>query len=216
MKKWIVSIILILGLCINCVDVLPCQASYNGKIYAAYRAKLCSINKKWNKIYSDWNVDGVSYFTYHDFNNDGIKELIIVRKNYGANKNTTKINCATDIAIYTYYNGKVKSLVYSVTGGGTWGGYYVHQDSPYIISYGRGGAVQEDYDYYKISSGKKKKVASASCIPVDYNNIEKGIIYKVQGERVKEKQYNSYVAKMGGKKSLKAYKITTKNIATCK
>lgn len=216
MKKLIVSMIFIFGLCINCVDVSSCQASSNGRVYAAYRAKISSINKKWNKIYSDWNLCGTNYFAYHDFNDDGIKELIIVRRNNEKNKNTTKVGAETDVAIYTYNKGKVKSVIYSVTGGGTWGRYYFYKDFPYIIEFNRGGYLEKYYDYYKISLGKKKKTASASCVHVDCNDIEKGIIYKVQGKCVSEKKYNSYVAKMAGKKFLKAYKITKKNIATCK
>lgn len=183
--------------------------STNKKAHIAYEKKILSINKKWKKLFSEWGVTGTNYFTYYDLNKDGIDECFIQRVGYDVKDNTKECSGGTDVAIYTYYKGKVKKIIYSCTGGGTWGGIYFYKNCPYIDQYGRNGADEGYHSFSKIVNGLLKHSKNCSFV-LDHDSYL--YTYTIDGKKVSEKKYTNTVKKMTGTKGLTMYKITANNL----
>lgn len=175
----------------------------NNKIHSAYAIKLKNLNKKLDnfysyEIYNSKKMAGYNYFTYYDINNDGIDECIIC---HTFNKKTSIIsNGGTDVIIYTYCKGKIKKLVYSTTGGGTWGGIFFYKNCKYIIFYDRAGSSYNKSTYKKIKNGKLTDVAECT-FSIDMDTGE--MIYTINGKAADEKNYNNFRKKCLEKRDLK-------------
>lgn len=189
--------------------------SVNKKAHIAYEKKILSINKKWKKLFSEWGVNGTDYFTYYDLNKDGIDECLIQYVGYDVKDNTMKCCGGTDVAIYTYYKGKVKKIIYSCTGGGTWGGIYFYKDCPYIDQYVRSGGDEGYHSFSKIVNGALKNSKDCSFV-LDYNSYyntgKKIYTYTINKKKVSKKKYTNTVEKMTGTKGLTMYKVTADNL----
>lgn len=103
-------------------------------IYAKYVRQQVRLGKFHTGYYYGYSI--------HDFNNDGVNELIVSDGNG---------NRGVD-SVYTYYNGKIVYLMDANS-------LYYMPGKNYIISYGSGGAHYYMYDVYTINKGKAKKVA---------------------------------------------------------
>ena len=186
--KEVIVIVLMFCLCLCCTSA---EAKKNNKkeIHIQYEKKINSINKKWKKICLEYGDTGKNYFSYYDINGDGVDECIIQHTSIGNHKNDNSIlsNGGTDFAIYTYYKGKIKQIVYSFTGGGTWGGVYVSKNSKYIDWVNRDGSEHIYHMFYKICNGKLTKTGKSCSYECDFITGNK--TYKVNGKVSNEKKY---------------------------
>ncbi len=183
-------------------------AEKNSLAHAAYKTKLVDLNTKWNKYYASYESDGSNYFKIYDINGDGIDECIVER--YDSYNNSEKLCGSTDVAIYTYYNGAIKKLVYSTTCGGTWGGIYFYKNCKYINMYAR--AIDEyDCSLNKIKNGKLVEYKDFHCL---YSSETDKYVYEINDKVVTEKVYNKKYDKLTAKqKMLKFYKISSSNLS---
>lgn len=180
-------------------------ADKNEKIHEAYEKKIAKVEKELDSaFYEGWDKDNSKYFAYYDINKDGVDECIITAQ-YGTEDKTSLLT-ATDIAIYTYDKGKVKQLVHSITGGGTWGYFVVRKNSKYITEYARAGLEYDSYRFRAIEKGKL--VTKATCIH-DESSRKK---YTVNKKEVTKKKFNQTAKKNIGTKSITVYKITSENL----
>lgn len=187
------------------------NAASKKKVHIAYEKVISSLKSKVDKLEY---VRGDMHFAYYDINNDGTDELFI--QYVEATGNSQILYGGTDVIIYTYKNGKAKKLLESLTGGGTWGGYYFSKNSKYISMYSRGGWSEGEFVFKKLSGGKLVKAGVANYSAKNFDNPSAGFIYKVNGKKVSEKVYNKYVKKMQGTKGLRMYKATNANLKKLK
>lgn len=178
-------------------------------LHKRYISRIKSYQKRYD--FSDGNV----YFGFYDINHDGIDECLIVGKNYSQGENTFKTSGGTDCAVYTLYKGKIRKVVYSLTGGGTWGGVYFSKSKKTdIVNIGRFGTEYMHHTFQKLRKGKLITIGTAQKELSDNGNK---FIYKVNGKKTTEKKYQSYCSKMfwnaGG---VKLKKVTNKNLKMIK
>ena len=183
------------------------NAANKKKVHMAYEKVISLLKSKVDKLEY---VRGDLYFAYYDINNDGTDELFVQFAE--ADDNSQILQGGTDVIVYTYKDGKAKKLLESLTGGGTWGGYYFSKDSKYISMYSRGGWSEGEFLFVKLSSGKLVKAGVASYSAKNFDVPSAGFIYKVNGKKVSEKEYNRYLNKMQGTKGLRMYKATNVNL----
>ncbi len=203
--------LLVVGLLLFCIGAIaqprPVQAAVSkAKVRKAYEKQLKTLDKKWKKQYANWG--GGNYFCYYDVNKDGVEECLAFRSFYG-NDNTITCTGGTDVAIYTYYGGKVKQLAYSAPGGGNWGYIGFRKDSKYITFFNRGGIESRSYQFKAI---KKGKLATVGTCEQKVNMTTYKTTYKVRKKAATQKSYESFIKKMEGTKGVTMYKITTKNL----
>lgn len=210
-SKFVKKFFVVILVCLLCSkEVLtPAVADAAGKekVHIAYEKVIRSLKSKVSKL--DY-VQGDLYFTYYDINNDGIDELFAQPSM--KDKNSLLLGGGTDTIIYTYAKGKSIKLLESLTAGGNWGGYYYRGNSKYISFYSRVGWSEGEYLFKKLSGGKLVIAGTCSYVAKDFNDASAGYIYKVNGKKVKEKQYNKYLKKMEGTKELRMYKATDANL----
>lgn len=208
--KRLLAIILCFTVVMN-VPIKTVKAASIGKraIHKKYAAKVRAYNKKFCSI-----TDGFKsqlYFRFYDLNHDGVNECVIQGVMYSHNTKSIMGCGGTDVAVYTYYKGKIKKVAYSLTGGGTWGGIYFLKNKKADISiYGRAGADYITYNFKKLKKGKLVNVGSA-----DKGIGDDGIspVYKINGTQTSMAGYEDYVKKMsGGFKEIKLYQVTEKNL----
>lgn len=218
MKKWIWKLVICLALTAFSIHTGNATASYakvsKERVHKAYEKKIKKIDKEWKKKYKGWYANGANYFAYHDLNKDGIDECFVVYS--GSDKGSMTSNGGTEVAIYTYYNGKVRKLVYSRTGGGgNWGGIYFYKNRKYIDFHERGGWTFDADTYKAIKKGKLVSVgkSEAELDNEKYNETGEQIWnYKINGKKVSKKKYEAYQKTKASKKELKMYKITNSNL----
>lgn len=183
------------------------NAAIKKKVHMTYEKLICSLKSRVNKLEY---VRGDMYFAYYDINKDGTDELFV--QYVEADDDSQILQGGTDVIIYTYTNGKTKKLLESLTGGGTWGGYYFSKNSKYISMYSRGGWSEGEFVFKKLSGGKLVKAGEAGYSAKNHDAPSAGFIYKVNGKKVSEKVYNKYLEKMQGTKGLRMYKTTKANL----
>lgn len=215
MKKMVFALLtIVLCFCVGSTSADAAKvkgaASKNKKAHILYEKKIKSINKKWNKFFSEWGEAGVNYFAYYDINGDGIDECLINHVGYDERKNAMTLSGGTDVAIYTYYKGKVRKIIYSCTGGGNWGGICFYKNCKYIIWIDRRGGDYTYHTFYKISNGKLTKTGKSCCFETNYNTRK--TVYKVNGKVVSNKKYTKMRNRMTGKKGIKMYRVNSKNL----
>lgn len=209
--KKIGIVVMLLSICVMSSFVVSEAKVSNTKVHKAYSSKLKQIDKKWKK--ESLTGEGATYFAYYDINGDGIDECFVDFNGFNTEDNSVVSLGGTDVAVYTFYNGKVRKLVYSYTGGmgGTWGGIYFYKKSKYITYHDRAGWSDSVYTFKTIKKGKLVKMGTCEYHTV-MENEKKNTTYKVNGKEVSEKKYNAYYKKMNGKKGLKMYKVTDSNL----
>lgn len=188
------------------------------KVHKAYEKSIQKADKKWKKFTDGWRLDsrGFSFFTYYDLNKDGIDECFMIFG--GSNEKSLVASGGTDVAVFTYYKGKVRKLVYNMTGGGTWGGIYFDKKSGYIDYYDRRG-WSDNYDTFKVIRKGKLVEKGTSEYHVDMDTFnatgERVAEYKVNGKTVSKKKYDTYRRKRLGKewgRGLTMYRVTNSNL----
>lgn len=185
------------------------NAASKKNIHMAYEKIIDSLKSEVSSL--DY-IKGDMYFTYYDINHDGTDELFVQYAKRDEDKNSLLLCGGTDVVIYTYANGQCKELLKSLTGGGTWGGYYFGKNNKYITRYERGGWSDIKYVFESLSKGKLVKKGSCSYSAKDIINPSAGFIFKINGKKVSEKKYNKYLKNMRSAKKLRMYKATDANL----
>lgn len=183
--------------------------SKNKKAHILYEKKIKSINKKWNKMASEHLEKKGNYFAYYDINGDGVDECLMYHDAYGEPKNSKIVSGGRDVAIYTYYKGKIKKIIYSYNLG-SMEGIYFYKNCKYIE---HGICLNADSDYqtfYKISNGKLTKTGKSCGYRLDYETGK--AVYTVNDKVVSKKKYTKMQNRMTGKKGIKMYRVNSKNL----
>lgn len=190
------------------------------KVHKAYEKSIQKANKKWQKFFSGMSSypRGFSYFTYYDLNKDGIDECFMIFER-DLNEKSLVSSGGTDVAVFTYYKGKVRKLVYNMTTvGGTGGGIFFDKKSGYIDYYDRSGWTDNSDTFKVIQKGKLvEKGTSEYHVDMDtFNSTGKTVAeYKVNGKTVSKKKYDTYRRKLLGKelgRGLTLYRVTNSNL----
>ena len=158
------TLLLLTGLLLICISIfdqpVSVKAAVNkGKVRQAYEKQLKTLDQKWKKYYANW--DGGNYFCYYDINRDGVEECLVYRS-FRKEGNTIACTGGTDVAVYTYYQGKVKQLVYSTPIGGNWGAIRFYKDSKYIERFERVGWAYNANRFQAIKNGKLTTIGTVS------------------------------------------------------
>lgn len=195
-------IVLHIGLIYCGIDV---SAMSKNALRKKYSSKIKMYKNKYN--FSDSNV----YFGFYDINHDGVDECLIVGQSYSMGENTFKSTGGPDCAVYTWYKGKIKKVVYSLTGGGTWGGVYFSKGKKSdIVNIDRVGNEYIHYTFKKLTKGKLKVVGEALKESIGSGN---STIYKINKKKTTETKFETYCSKMlGNNKGVKLKKVTDQNL----
>lgn len=183
MKKRFISTVTALALAVTSIF------SFSGTNVQA-KASATTVKKAYAS-YVKKNIANDSYFipgTYyylHDFNKDGIKEMIVVEPG-GARGSEY---------VYSYYNGKVVS---SYKEGSYFNQVGYIKGEKCLVGYGSGGYQDFEYVVYKISKGKLKEKYKYAC--------EEGV-YKKDGKKITEKSFNKFTEKVSFSYSAKKYQV---------
>lgn len=185
----------------------------NRKAHLAYEKQILKTKKE---IYNPY----IPYFAYEDINGDGVDECIVLGDACGEGEDKKKIDVSSNvIAIYTYYKGKIKKvLYYTASGNSEWGG--INKKQKYICHYYH--TSYNEYTFYKIKikNGKAKKVATYKSKPL-YNknggpkcdkNGEQICKYIVNGKNVSKKKFEKIKASVLNTSKITMYKVTKRNM----
>ena len=133
------------------------------------------------------------YYSKYDINKDGIKELLIVFRNYKEPKGVRF--GGSDYAIYTYYDDKVKLADSIFCGGGSGETCMVYSGEKYILRLSHGGYDLNCYTKYILfKDGSLKVIGTCSVNGTDYM-IDNKTISKLEYE----KEIESYIGKQAVK-----------------
>ena len=189
------------------------NAKKNRKAHLAYEKQLQKTKKEIWEPY-------ISYFAYDDINGDGIDECIILGDCMGDGKNKKKIAlCSNMMAVYTYYNGKVKNVLYAICGGNAYTGY-VNKKQKCLYGYGHTSYNEFGFSKIKIKNGKAKTVATYASKPL-YNknggpkcdkNGEQICKYTVNGKKISKKKFEKIENSALSTNAITMYKVTKKNM----
>ena len=195
------------------IDTVSCAKVNKKSVHKAYEKELKKVDKKWNKFFKGSAGNGAKYFTYYDLNKDGIEECFVV---WSWGTEDSIVSCGgTDVAIYTYYKGKVKKLVHSLTGGGTWGAIKFYKNRKYIDFYEKGGWTYAADVFKTLKKGKLASIGKSekTLDSNQYNKTGKQVwSYKINGKDVSQKKYEAYQKNKVSEKGLKMYKLTNANL----
>ena len=181
----------------------------NRKAHLAYEKYIPKVKKE-NEVLND------PYFVYCDINKDGIDECIIIDGDYAygeevKNKMKTSLS-SSEMGIYTYYKGKVRT-VSEVFLGGNYYGLWVNlkQKCIYFSARNDEGKNETTITKKKIKNGEAKTVAVYQSIPT-YKNGQEICKYTINGKKVSKKKYEKAMSHIGEPSEVTVYKVTKKNL----
>ena len=148
----------------NVINAKPKQSTVK-KAYTSYIKK---------NIKKDLEYTNDLNYYFHDFNKDGIPEMIVA--SLGGARGA--------FYVYTYYNGKV---IMAHKKGTFFNDIFYIKNKKYLVGYW-GGASYAGFTLYKIKKGKLHEVAT-------YANENPGV-YTKNDKKISEKQYNKAFNKL--------------------
>jgi hypothetical protein len=206
LRKIGISLVLVVALLISSLSgVNKAAAISKTALHKKYISKIKSYNRKFKKDFPDGSV----YFRFDDINYDGIDECLIVGAYYDSGEDYIDTNGGTDCAVYTFCKGKVKNVVCSMTGGGTWGGFYFSKSKKAdVIIIDRLGFYYNHLTFRKLKNGKLTDVGT--CLrETDKNG--KNVTYSIDEKQTTKKKFEAYRNKMFGK-ALRLQKVTSQSL----